>query len=507
MLKQILAKFPRKSSKTSPVDSVENNSCNNDANLGNGVPLTNSCTVLSTRLNVVKRMSSAIFPASVTSGAMPVEPQVPFKDVANSEKQNLLVSKLNLCCLVYDFRDSSRNSSDKELKHQMLLELNDFVASGSAKFSETAIAAICKMCAENIFREFPPKHNYRTTRSETEEDDEPLLDPAWWHLQLVYELFIQLLGQGSFDVKMAKQYIDQRFILQLLDLFDSEDPRERDCLKSILHRIYGKFMVHRPFIRQAVSNILYRFAFETDSHNGIAELLEVFGSVISGFALPLKEEHKLFLSKALIPLHKPKSLGVYHQQLAYCIVQFVEKEQKLVSVVIKGLLKYWPVTNSKKELIFISEMEELLEMINMADFEKIAVPLFRRIGGCLNSSHFQVAERAHFLWNNDHIVNLIMHSRHLIMPIIFSALEKNNKNHWNKAVLNLTQNVRKVFSEMDEELALACQCRLGEENSKLDFIAERRKLTWEHLETSASFQIAPSSTVVTVEPATSILAL
>ena len=29
-----------------------------------------------------------------------------------------------------------------------------------------------------------------------------------------------------------------------------EDPRERDYLKTILHRIYGKFMSHRPFIRR-----------------------------------------------------------------------------------------------------------------------------------------------------------------------------------------------------------------------------------------------------------------
>ncbi len=33
--------------------------------------------------------------------------------------------------------------------------------------------------------------------------------------------------------------------MRVLELFDSEDPRERDYLKTILHRIYGKFMVHR----------------------------------------------------------------------------------------------------------------------------------------------------------------------------------------------------------------------------------------------------------------------
>lgn len=52
-----------------------------------------------------------------------------------------------------------------------------------------------------------------------------------------------------------------------------------------------------------------------------AELLEILGSIINGFALPLKEEHKQFLQRALMPLHKPKCLPAYHQQLSYCVTQ------------------------------------------------------------------------------------------------------------------------------------------------------------------------------------------
>eukprot|EP00959_Pyramimonas_sp_CCMP1952_P049028 1024317-Pyramimonas_sp.AAC.2 len=52
-------------------------------------------------------------------------------------------------------------------------------------------------------------------------------------------------------------------------------------------------MVHRPFIRKAINNIFYRFIYETERHNGVAELLEILGSIINGFALPLKEEHKV----------------------------------------------------------------------------------------------------------------------------------------------------------------------------------------------------------------------
>ena len=60
-----------------------------------------------------------------------------------------------------------------------------------------------------------------------------------------------------------------------------------------------------------INNIFYRFVYETERHNGVAELLEILGSIINGFALPLKEEHKIFLLKVLMPLHKVRGrLGV-----------------------------------------------------------------------------------------------------------------------------------------------------------------------------------------------------
>jgi len=44
-------------------------------------------------------------------------------------------------------------------------------------------------------------------------------------------------------------------------------------------------------------------------------VIEFLFSIINGFALPLKVEHKQFLVKVLIPLHKPKCLGLYHAQV------------------------------------------------------------------------------------------------------------------------------------------------------------------------------------------------
>lgn len=492
MLRQILSKLPKKSSKTDSAESTRLES-----------PLTQqrsngSTAGLGKSSSGPKRTSSVVFPASVVAG---IEPLVPFKDVPNAEKMNLFVSKVSLCCVTFDFSDPSKNTLEKDVKRQTLLELVDFVASGSMRFSEPAVLAMCRMCAVNLFRVFPPY--YRSNLSsvgENDDNDDPMFDPAWPHLQIVYDLLLRFINSTCLDAKVAKKYIDHSFILRLLDLFDTEDPRERDCLKTILHRSYGKFMVHRPFIRKSLSNIFYRFVFETEKHNGIAELLEIFGSIISGFALPLKEEHKIFLWRVLIPLHKPKSVGVYFQQLSYCVLQFIEKEPRLASVVIKGILKYWPITNSQKEVMFLGELEEILEAISMVEFQKVMVPLFWRIGCCINSFHFQVAERALFLWNNDQIINLIAHNRLVILPIIFPALEKNAHNHWNPGVLNLTLNIRKMFSEMDDALYLACLDQLKEDEEKLSLLAEQRKEAWQRLEYAASLKPMTGNTAVLVTP-------
>ncbi|KAL2516910.1 Serine/threonine protein phosphatase 2A 57 kDa regulatory subunit B' iota [Abeliophyllum distichum] len=488
MWKQIISKLPRKSPKS---DSDSSRTLNSGPNA-----LSTSSGRVDFATPSAKQASVGVFPVRMIAV---IEPLLAFKDVPSSEKLNLFISKLSLCCVVFDFSDSTKNTEEKELKRVTLLELLDFVSHNPPKFSEPAILATCKMCFINLFRVFPPYYRSSSNNlGENDNYDEPTFDPAWSHLQIAYDFLLKFVSSPSLETKVATKYINHLFILRIIDLFDSEDPRERDCLKAILHRIYGKFMVHRPFIRKCISNVFYSFVFETEKHNGIAELLEIFGSVITGFALPLKEEHKVFLWRALIPLHKPKSLGVYFQQLSYSVTQFTEKEPKLASSVIKGLLKYWPITNSQKEVMFLSELEEILEVINMVDFQEVMVPLFGRIGQCINSYHFQVAERALYLWNNDQILNLIAHNRHVILPIVLPALESNGQNHWNQAVLNLTLNVRKMFTEMDEALVLACISSFRLEQEKLNSAVEKRNEAWECLKNAARLQPIVGNTAVLV---------
>lgn len=206
-----------------------------------------------------------------------------------------------------------------------------------------------------------------------------------------------------------------------------------------------------------------RFIYETEHHNGIAELLEILGSIINGFALPLKEEHKQFLLKVLLPLHKTKNLHIYHPQLVYCVVQFLEKDANLTQPVMKSLLKFWPKTHSPKEVMFLTEVEEILDVIEPSEFQKIMDPLFRQIAMCVQSTHFQVAERALYYWNNEYILSLISDNINILLPIMLPALYKNSKNHWNKSIHGLIYNALKLFMEMNQKLFDDCNRAYKEE--------------------------------------------
>lgn len=146
------------------------------------------------------------------------------------------------------------------------------------------------------------------------------------------------------------------------------------------------------------------------------------GSIINGFALPLKDEHKIFLVRILIPLHKVKSLSLYHPQLAYCIVQFLEKDPMLTEDVIMGLLRFWPKINSPKEVMFLNEIEDIFEVMEPNEFLKIQIPLFAQLLKCISSPHFQVSEKVLCYWTNEYFLTLITENAEVVLPIIFASL-------------------------------------------------------------------------------------
>ena len=65
----------------------------------------------------------------------------------------------------------------------------------------------------------------------------------------------------------------------------------------------------------------------------------------------------------LIPLHKVKTLATFNSQLQICVKNYLEKQLLLSVDLLKGLIKFWPLTSPAKEVIFISVIEEILDLL------------------------------------------------------------------------------------------------------------------------------------------------
>ncbi|KAL1990000.1 hypothetical protein VTN49DRAFT_7197 [Thermomyces lanuginosus] len=407
-----------------------------------------------------------------------------FHEVPPHRRQELFMQKIDQCNIIFDFNDPTADMKSKEIKRLALHELLDYVANNRSVITEPMYPRVVEMFAKNLFRPIPPPVNPQGEAFDPEED-EPVLEVAWPHIQVVYEFFLRFIESQDFNTNIAKQYIDHQFVLQLLELFDSEDPRERDFLKTTLHRIYGKFLNLRSYIRRSINNVFFQFTYETERFNGIAELLEILGSIINGFALPLKEEHKLFLTRVLLPLHKVKCLSMYHPQLAYCIVQFLEKDSALTEEVVLGLLRYWPKVNSTKEVMYLNEVEDIFEVMDPAEFVKVQEPLFHQLAKSVASPHFQVAERALYFWNNEYFCNLVSDNVETILPIMFPSLYENSKGHWNRTIHSMVYNAMKLFMEINPQLFDECSHEYTEHQNQAKERERERQRKWEIVEQMA----------------------
>jgi serine/threonine-protein phosphatase 2A regulatory subunit B' len=399
----------------------------------------------------------------------------------NSENDEIL-SIISYFSFDFNINFSNPFESPAQGMRLKLIRLLHIIKSSKHPLSNEILAPLMSMLSNILFRPLPPP----STSSELADEEEPMssFSPMWSNLYLVYDILLRLII--STNPKILREYINYPFLRNLLLLFQSEDLRERESLKNVYHRIYSRYTSYRAFMRKSMNDVFLDYAFETERHCGIGDLLEIWGSIINGFTVPLKEEHRLFLMRVLIPLHKTKGLQAYHRQLAYCVSQFVQKEPALGGVVVRGILKYWPVTNCQKEVLLIGELEELVENIDPDQYRKLALPLCTQITRCLNSWNSQVAERALYIWNNEQFVKMASTAWEEVFPVVVEGMEKNLKWQWSKSVKQLTLNVKAMLEEIDPILYGKCLEEMELRESEARQLEIMRQEKWDRIEMEAA---------------------
>ena len=238
---------------------------------------------------------------------------------------------MQFCSQGFDFNDEDGKIAEKAERLKYLGELSDILTNQHNVINLVIpnLELVMEMIQINVFRPLPVVKKGNANAEMGLEEEEIPVDPSWNHLQPVYEFFLQLIVNDAADVRSLKNFITNKFIQEFLELFDSEEPKEREYLKNILHRLYAKLVPRRKMIRKAITDCFYTLIHENFKFNGAPELLDILASIISGFAVPLRDEHVYFFKTVIIPLHKVQTCQKFHNELLRCSMLFVSKDPLL----------------------------------------------------------------------------------------------------------------------------------------------------------------------------------
>ncbi len=185
-------------------------------------------------------------------------------------------------------------------------------------------------------------------------------------------------------------------------------------------------------IRKAINDCFLALIHENHKFNGASELLDILAAIISGFAVPLRDEHVVFFKTIIIPLHKVQTSNLFFEQLLRCSMLFLSKDRTLAIPLLQGILKYWPFANYLKETLFLTELQEILEAVEVEKLGPLIPKLFKRIVKCISGSHLQIADRAMCFFENDYFLSILKSYKEVTFPMLVPVIVKLADTHWHK---------------------------------------------------------------------------
>ena len=335
---------------------------------------------------------------------------------------------------------------------------------------------------------------FRENENNNEEDNEIIIKTE--------EFLLVLLESSQLKSEETIKYFNFDFTVFLLKIFHKRcayfgKEKTKQRWKKILHKFYSIFFQYRKYIYETTILFFDTIAIKSSTKSSlfsqinkncqteeeeiemikpyyiIAELLEIFGSIIAGFNVPINQNHISILLPILMRLHNNSvpiddlttTIQIYHRQLSYCISQFIEKssnnQQKdqensllinIINNIIQSINNFSKLGNSKQTVFLLNEIEQLIENINENTFKKIKTNFFQLENNCFSSLNFTIAQRSILILNNPKILIMALNNRDIFFDAqIINSLIKTAKEHWNETSRQMSFQLLKKIDEKSTE--------------------------------------------------------
>ncbi|KAJ5074435.1 serine/threonine protein phosphatase 2a regulatory subunit [Anaeramoeba ignava] len=219
----------------------------------------------------------------------------------------------------------------------------------------------------------------------------------------------------------------------LFSFFKTEDQEERDLIKMIIHQIYSKYVSYRIFLRQLIRNFYLNSIQNEEDFQGISEMLEITKSIISGLKVPIKKEYNQDLYKIILPLFKNPNMISYSNSLKLCVSEFIQKDLNFSQSILQFLIKFYPKTNYHKQIIFISEFQEIIPELNDSFHQFTSDSLFPFLLKLINCDNSFVTSKTLDLFQNIFFIDFFCKSSKCL-GLFTNTISNCGVNHWSSEI-------------------------------------------------------------------------
>ncbi|KNB41882.1 serine/threonine protein phosphatase [Blastocystis sp. subtype 4] len=364
----------------------------------------------------------------------------------------LLWRKIRQCCVRINLEDE-RFGREIRIRYNTIQELINTCEEDGDIFNCNGILEDCLRLFQHVlFRSLPIPEKIEYNPMDIEI---PFLDPDWDYLELVHDFFLRLITCPHIRIDLLRQSISNDFIRNYLYLFLSQDARERLIVRLVAHQLYGRLPKRRSLFRRVFGEMLSNVQQLGHRVTGVDDILTVYNSIVCGFALPIKAEHLHFLEHCLLPLHKLDGLAEFSSSLTRCLLLFIARDSSLSSTVcvrfwtddqiLRGILHYWPRSNSQNEIILIDEIEKIIQTMNGEQLGSVLPPLLHRFQQCL------VAQRVLKLWDGDEFAHIVLyHDQNCTYSwkYLSSSMQQVANDCWNSQVRESAAHVISLYMKV-----------------------------------------------------------
>ena len=257
----------------------------------------------------------------------------------------MLLNHINYASQTFNYTNEKCKVYEKQERINSIKSLNEYFNSPSQIIENIIpqIDLIFNMIEKNIFRSL--SKGFITLNGIPVADlgvgtSNEFIDPAWPHLEGIYEIFYKLVTLDQIEIKFIKHFITSNFLYQFIELLNSEEPKEREYIDKILQSLYFKMIPKRKLIKTAIDNFLLMIICENQEFKGTNELLDAYANIINTYSIPLRHEHIKLFTNIIIPLYKIEGSDKFYEQLSKCCLIYLSKNHTLAPLVIESLLKY-----------------------------------------------------------------------------------------------------------------------------------------------------------------------